>query len=157
MEDDPLYQRKLGIYRLLLHVAVTNSRRDTADVFTESDTTSKSDSEPGDDDELDIHAHESWPSTSDLGNEGLEGPTSHLPGYVGRAANGLVTQPPVQQQRTMRRRRRRQLLLLDATMYRTKRRRNHQLLLVLCVTRTVRKLPEILWWKCLRFHPCNPT
>jgi hypothetical protein len=74
-------------------VAVTNGKRNKDGGFSESDTDSKSDSEPEDDDELEICARESWPSTSDSGDEGLAGPTSHLPGYVGGAIAGLVTQP----------------------------------------------------------------
>ena len=74
-------------------MVITNSRRDSDNGFTESDTDSRSDSEPGDDDELDIRARDTWPSTSDPGDKGLAGPTSRLPGYVGGAANDLGTQP----------------------------------------------------------------
>ena len=55
-----LYQWKLGIYQLLLRVPVTNIRRNSDNIFADSDTDSKSDSEPGDDDELDIRAHISY-------------------------------------------------------------------------------------------------
>ena len=41
LDDDPLYQRKLPIYRSILCVAVTNNKRDADDVFTGSDTDSR--------------------------------------------------------------------------------------------------------------------
>ena len=59
LDDIPLYEQKVGLYRSLLRVAVTNSRRDTDGVFAESNTGSASDSEPGDDNELNIRARES--------------------------------------------------------------------------------------------------
>ena len=92
MDDDPLYRQKLPIYLSFLCVAVTNSRRDADDVFAESDTDSRSDSEPGDNEDFDIRTPDTWPLTCVSGNEGLTGPTSRLPGSVGGAADGLVIQ-----------------------------------------------------------------
>ena len=72
---------------------VTNSKRDTENVSADSDTDSRSDSDPGDDEALYIRAPDTWHSTSDPGDEGLAGHIARLPGFVVGAANGLVTQP----------------------------------------------------------------
>ena len=74
-------------------MAITNSKRDAYGVFVDSDTDSTSDSDPGDDEDLGLCAPDTWPSTSDLCDEGLSGSTARLPGFIGGAANGLVTQP----------------------------------------------------------------
>ena len=78
----------MDLYRPLLRVGIIDSKMNDPG----SNTDSKSD-EPVADDQPYISEHELWPTTSDPGNKGLTGPTSCLPGYVGGAANGLVTQP----------------------------------------------------------------
>ena len=75
----------------LLRIALDNSRRGVNDTFSDSDTKSRPDSDPGDDVGLDMRASDTWPSTSDPGDEGFAVPTAHLPGFVGGTADGLVT------------------------------------------------------------------
>ena len=82
MEDDPLREQKMPLYKAQLHVGIVNSKH--------SDTDSRSGEPPFDDAS---ESEESWSSTSDPGEEELAGPTASLPGFVGGTAGGLATQP----------------------------------------------------------------
>ena len=46
--------KKLPIYQLLLRVTLANSRRDAYNVFADRNTDSRSDSDPWDDEDLDM-------------------------------------------------------------------------------------------------------
>merc|ERR1712086_262594 len=82
MEDDPLHDQKMPLYRKHLRMGIKNSK--------DSDTDSRSGEPPLDDAS---ESKDSWPSTSEPGEEELEGPTASLPGFVGGTADGLATQP----------------------------------------------------------------
>ena len=82
MEDDPLREQKMPLYQAQLCVGLVNSK--------DSNTDSRSDEPPFN---MASENSDSWPSTSDPGEQDLAGPATSLPGFVGGAADGLATQP----------------------------------------------------------------